>query len=167
MANQSQVKLMPPTFSPWQRAKDCSKQIAVLLSGGVDSSVAAHLLTQQNYEVIGVHLQVWYPPDDWFKETQAFTKENLHSLHDAQSVAERLGIQLIAIDIGERFHRQIVDPFVQGYLKGKTPNPCVVCNDTIKLSVLLEKAKEIGADGYAEDALSAVALAFRLIDAPA
>ncbi|MCD6385348.1 tRNA 2-thiouridine(34) synthase MnmA [Candidatus Sumerlaeota bacterium] len=125
-------------------------KIVVAMSGGVDSSTTAFLLKQEGYEVVGVHFQVWQPPLEWEKATTP-RKDHLHrhSPHDALKVAELLGIQLFTVDIAERFRKKIVDPFVKEYLAGRTPNPCVVCNEEIKLTLLLQKAKDVGAEKVA------------------
>lgn len=118
------------------------------MSGGVDSSTAAYLLHQQGYEIIGVHLVEWETPAEW---EIAVAKKNprRHASHQAKVVADFLGIKLLTLDIAEIYRKKIVEPFVEQYLQGKTPNPCAVCNDEIKLSILLEKAKELNASGVA------------------
>lgn len=123
-------------------------KIIVALSGGVDSGVAAYLLKQEGWEVIGVYLQVWQPPAEWWGEC---SMRNIVSLPLARvkMVAEALGIKLITVDISQHFYQKIVEPFVRQYLQGKTPNPCVVCNEEIKLAVLLEQARELGASAVA------------------
>ncbi len=123
-------------------------KIIVALSGGVDSGVAAYLLKQEGWEVIGVYLQVWQPPAEWFGERSMRSPTTL-TISRARLVAETLGIKLITVDISRTFYQKIVEPFVQQYLQGKTPNPCVVCNEEIKLAVLLEQARELGASAVA------------------
>lgn len=107
------------------------KKVAIGLSGGVDSSVAAYLLLKQGYDVIGLTMQVC-------KEVDVS--------HDAKKVAEKLGIPHYNIDLIEPFKKYVIDKFTDDYLSGRTPNPCTVCNKHIKFGVLLEKAKELGAD---------------------
>lgn len=108
------------------------KKVVVGLSGGVDSAVAASLLKNE-YEVIGVTLQM---------QGDCFASKDIE---DAQNVAKILGIEHVVLDCQERFEA-IKDYFVQSYLAGKTPNPCVVCNPTVKWAALCEYADETGAD---------------------
>ena len=110
-----------------------NKKVAVAMSGGVDSSVAAALLKQQGYDVFGVTMQVW-------KNTQDV------AISDAQIIARRLGIPHQVLDLREVFKKQIVNYFTNEYLLGRTPNPCVECNRRIKFGELLDLAKSMGAD---------------------
>ncbi len=109
------------------------QKIVVAMSGGVDSSVSAALLQKQGYEVIGVTMQVW-------KDTQ-----NL-AVKDAQLIAKRLNIPHYVLDLREIFAKEIVNYFINEYLLGRTPNPCVQCNHYIKFGELLNWAESIGAD---------------------
>jgi tRNA-specific 2-thiouridylase len=115
------------------------ERIAVGLSGGVDSSVAAALLLERGYEVHGVSLKLWKIPNEQLK-TEEIT---------AQTVAEVLGIPLIELDLSERFYREIVESFADSYIAGFTPNPCVICNPTLKFQALLEAASNIEANWVA------------------
>ena len=108
------------------------KKVVVGMSGGVDSSVAAWLLMQQGYEVIGVTMCHFDGMED--------------TLADAKSVADKLGISWQAADFREEFRREVMDYFVEEYLQGRTPNPCVMCNRHIKWQALLDYAKKQGAD---------------------
>ena len=105
------------------------KKVVVGLSGGVDSSVAAYLLKEQGYEVIGVNLNVW-------QGEQA----------DAKAVAECLGIEYHVCDYREEFKQEVVAYFIDEYAAGRTPNPCNMCNRKIKWNCLLEVAKDLGAE---------------------
>ncbi len=106
------------------------KRVLIGMSGGVDSSVAASLL-KERYEVVGVHLNLGCALD---------TKEN------GRSVASELNIPFYSLDFKREFEKKVIDYFVRGYSKGRTPNPCVVCNREIKFKALLKKTKELGAD---------------------
>ncbi|MEZ4703815.1 MAG: tRNA 2-thiouridine(34) synthase MnmA [Bdellovibrionota bacterium] len=117
------------------------KRIVVAMSGGVDSSVVACLLKEQGHEVIGISMRLW-----------TYEKEAKHGcctpedLYDARRVADHLGIPYYVTDFEKTFERDVVEQFVQGYIHGETPNPCVRCNQDIKFSILLERAQELGAD---------------------
>jgi tRNA-specific 2-thiouridylase len=104
------------------------------MSGGVDSSVAAALLKDQGYEVVGMTIRV--KPDD----------DSSDDIQVAQSVAEKLGIAHHTVDCRELFSRKVVDHFCAEYGRGRTPNPCVRCNEHVKFAVLLDKARELGAE---------------------
>jgi tRNA-specific 2-thiouridylase len=118
------------------------EKVIVALSGGIDSSVAAHILKSDGYEVVGVHLNLWCAPAEW----NGGSPEGAGGAESARQVAEHLGIEFHAIEARDFFRSTIVEPFVREYLRGRTPNPCVVCNNAVKLALLLEKAREIGAE---------------------
>jgi len=120
------------------------KKVIVGLSGGVDSSVAAALLKQQGYDVIGVFMQFWYPSGVDYGENRCCS---LESWHEAQAVARVLAIPIHKINFGKQFKKTIVDEFINEYGKGHTPNPCVACNKFIKFDLLLKYAQTVfGAD---------------------
>lgn len=130
--------------------KEKIKKVVVGMSGGVDSSVAAALLKKQGYEVLGVFMKYWNEP---VKDAEKYDKKlienkccSLESLKDARTVANQLGIPLLVVDAQKEFKKEVVDNFLNEYKKGRTPNPCVVCNKLIKFKVLLQKAKELKAD---------------------
>jgi tRNA-specific 2-thiouridylase len=118
------------------------KRVVVGLSGGVDSSVAAYLLQQQGYEVIGMFMKNWH--DD------SVTLSNecpwLDDSNDAMIVAQHLGIPFQAIDLSEEYKHRIVDYMFAEYQRGRTPNPDVLCNREIKFDVFLNNALKLGAD---------------------
>ncbi len=109
-----------------------TKRILVALSGGVDSSVCVYLLKKQGHDVAGVVLKM-SPAHD-------------QTVADAQEAADALGIPLYVKDMGESFDRNVIDYFVSEYQNGRTPNPCVVCNPTVKFRALIEAADEYGYD---------------------
>lgn len=117
------------------------QKVVVGLSGGVDSSVAAYLLKEKGYEVIGVTMLMWPPTD----ETQELTEES-QSVIDARKVAQHLDIPYYVLDFTKQFKKEVVDYFTSEYLKGRTPNPCNVCNRRIKWEALMDWAKEHGAE---------------------
>ncbi len=112
------------------------------MSGGVDSSVAAARLVKAGYEVIGVTLHLWDYPDDGSVRGRCCAPEDQH---DARRVADALGIPHYAFDRRADFLREVVEPFVEGYLGGETPSPCVACNRGIKLRELFALADRLGA----------------------
>jgi tRNA-specific 2-thiouridylase len=118
------------------------KRVVVGLSGGVDSSVAAWLLKEQGYEVIGMFMKNWH--DD------SVTISNecpwLDDSNDAMIVAQHLGIPFQAIDLSEEYKARIVDYMFREYQSGRTPNPDVLCNREIKFDVFLNAALKLGAD---------------------
>ncbi len=105
--------------------------VLVGLSGGVDSSVAAYLLKKQGYHVIGVTMNMW---------------QEAAAVEDAKKVAESLQIPFRVLDFKQEFKEKVIDYFVQEYMAGRTPNPCVICNRCMKWEAFLNYAKEIGAD---------------------
>lgn len=119
------------------------KKVVVGMSGGIDSSVAALLLVEQGYEVIGATLKIWgegeYLDGEW--HARSCCKIGL-----ARFAAERLKIPYYIWDVHQEFQQRVVNDFCQEYLKGRTPNPCIRCNEKIKFSLLLEKALDLDAD---------------------
>ncbi len=119
--------------------------VVVAMSGGVDSSVAAALLKQQGCRVIGVTLQIW--PSDAPSEGQGCC--SLDAVEDARRVANALGIPHYVLNMREEFERLVIEDFVEEYSRGRTPNPCIRCNERVKFSALLRRAEALGADRLA------------------
>ena len=117
-------------------------RVIVAMSGGVDSSVAAARLRDQGYEVVGVTLHLWDYPDDGSERGRCCAPEDQH---DARRVADHLGIPHYTFDRRELFRRHVLDPFVDAYLAGETPSPCVSCNRSVKLRELFPLADRLGA----------------------
>jgi tRNA-specific 2-thiouridylase len=117
-------------------------RVLVAMSGGVDSSVAAARLVDAGYEVVGVTLHLWDYPDETPEKTRCCAPEDIH---DARLVADELGFPHYAFDRRELFAQTVVDPFVDAYLAGKTPSPCVWCNRSVKMRELFPLAERLGA----------------------
>ena len=115
----------------------------VAMSGGVDSSVTAALLREQGYDVVGITMQLYDQGDTRAQKTG--TCCSLDDVHDARRVAEQLGIPFYVANFQDEFRRAVVDDLVGEYLAGRTPNPCVRCNDILKFRLLLRRAQAMGA----------------------
>ncbi len=118
-------------------------RVVVAMSGGVDSSVAAALMAEQGYEVIGVTLQLYDHGAAVAKKGSCCAGQDIH---DARRVADKIGIPHYVLDYEDRFRESVIDDFVDSYLEGSTPIPCVRCNQTVKFRDLLKTAKDLGAD---------------------
>ena len=121
------------------------KKVVVGMSGGVDSSVAAYLLKEQGYEVIGVTMQIWQDEETAAREANGGCC-GLSAVEDARRVAQYLQIPYYVMNFKEEFKENVIDYFVDEYLKGRTPNPCIACNRYVKWESLLQRSLAIGAD---------------------
>jgi tRNA-uridine 2-sulfurtransferase len=130
-----------------------SQTIAVAMSGGVDSSTVAAMLRAEGYQVIGLTMQLWnqrrLAGHPGMPEAVQGRCCSLDDVYDARRVAETLGIPYYVVNHEERFEREVVRPFVEEYLSGRTPIPCSLCNNHLKFDQLLIVAKQIGADALA------------------
>src|SRR5213593_2860016 len=121
------------------------KRVVVAMSGGVDSSVAAGLLTQAGYEVLGVTMRLWTAENG---DASRHHKRccSVEDTDDARGAADVLGVRHYVLNLEKEFSAGVVDHFVREYAMGRTPNPCLACNDRIKFRPLLEQARALGAD---------------------
>jgi tRNA-specific 2-thiouridylase len=122
-----------------------NKHVVIAMSGGVDSSVSAALLKEQGYRVSGVSLQL-YDPIPREAGCRIKTCCSLDDVLDAGRVSKKLDIPFEVIDMRAEFRKLVIDYFIAEYAAGRTPNPCIRCNDLIKFDLLLKKAREMGAD---------------------
>jgi tRNA-uridine 2-sulfurtransferase len=125
-------------------------RVVIAMSGGVDSSVAAALLKEQGYDVVGIMLRLWSEPaareDDCVEHVAENKCCSEESVYDARRVAQKLDIPFYLYNVEEAFRATVVDFFYDEYVAGRTPNPCLRCNRTIRFTVLLERALALGAE---------------------
>src|SRR5690242_16676642 len=130
-----------------------AKTIAVAMSGGVDSSTVAAVLRAEGHNVIGLTMQLWnqrrLASHPGMPEAVQGRCCSLDDVYDARRVAETIGIPYYVVNHEERFERDVVRPFVQAYLSGRTPIPCSLCNNHLKFDQLITVARQIGADAVA------------------
>jgi len=119
------------------------------MSGGVDSSVAAGMLIEQGYDVVGLTIKTYSYEDVGGNHGNESSCCSLDGINDARAVAAHLGFPHYVLDFSAPFEREVIDNFVAEYLAGRTPNPCVLCNRKIKWEELLRKAEALGADAIA------------------
>ncbi|MBS1539002.1 MAG: tRNA 2-thiouridine(34) synthase MnmA [Bacteroidetes bacterium] len=120
-------------------------RVIIGMSGGVDSSVAAALLVEQGYDVIGITIKTYKYEDVGGNVGNDSTCCSLDGINDARRVCMKLGIPHYVVDFTERFKHEVIDYFIEDYRAGNTPNPCVACNRTIKWGEMIKKANALGA----------------------
>lgn len=119
-----------------------ANRVAVAMSGGVDSAVAAKLLVDAGYDVVGVTMRLWHDPGAAAAERSCCSPETVQL---ARRTAHALGVPHLTIDAAEAFRRGVVESFIRGYAEGRTPNPCVTCNGQVRFAVLAQAAALLGA----------------------
>src|SRR5437899_7217378 len=117
--------------------------VVAAMSGGVDSAVTAELLKRQGYDVIGITLLIWQEHAEQGKHGGCCS---LGAVEDARRAASRIGIPHYVLNFRDYFARKVIDKFVDEYSRGRTPNPCVECNRSVKFDELLRQARNLGAD---------------------
>jgi len=125
---------------------DAQEKVVVGLSGGIDSAVAATLLVQQGFKVEGVTLKVWESEDGTREATKKWQERSCCKIGIARFVTEQLGITHHVVDVKSEFRKAVINDFIDGYVAGQTPNPCVRCNERIKFTQLYEVAQSLQAD---------------------
>ena len=118
-------------------------RVIIGMSGGVDSSAAAALLLEQGYDVVGITLKLW--PQDCVSRAEDKCC-GPQAVTDARSVCHKLGIPYYLIDEADAFQKQVIHYFAEEYKAGRTPNPCVMCNEKLKFGALLDRARQLGGD---------------------
>src|ERR1043165_2442556 len=133
----------PPPL--WCAVVTKSKNIRVVvgMSGGVDSSGAAALLVEQGYDVVGITLKLW--PQDCVNRAEDKCC-GPQAVTDARSVSHQLNIPYYLVDEAEDFQKQVIQYFAEEYKAGRTPNPCVMCNEKLKFGTLINRARQLGAE---------------------
>ena len=123
-------------------------KIAVGMSGGVDSTMAAYILKNKGHEVVGVTMRIWEGEGAAQESARSgcYGPGEVYDTKVAQNVCERLGIPHHIVDLSQEYRSNVLDTFSQEYLGGRTPNPCVLCNPLVKFGALLEKASSLGID---------------------
>ena len=116
------------------------KRVVVGMSGGVDSSLAALLLKEQGYDVVGLFMRNWHEKDD----SGCCTADE--DFYDVRSVCAKIGVPYYSVDFADEYYDRVFRQFVDEYKKGRTPNPDVLCNREIKFAPFVEQARKMGAD---------------------
>src|SRR5213592_3705952 len=131
------------------RRSAIAMKVAVAMSGGVDSSTAAYLLKSQGHEIVGLSMQMYDNLSRIESDKSYGGCCTIDDLADARRVAWRLEIPHFTLNLEANFHEKVITPFVQSYLSGLTPSPCVLCNTHVKFDLFHEKARAIGAEKIA------------------
>ena len=122
------------------------KRVLLGMSGGVDSSVAAVILQRQGYDVTGITLRLWTEDEDTDAPGSGRQCCSINDVNDARSVAGQLGVPHYVLNFKDAFRERVVDEFIREYRQGRTPNPCIACNQQIKFDLMLARARVLGFD---------------------
>ena len=151
MTIQRQTDQMPANCAPAQRPdtleddeairEAVKDRVVIAMSGGVDSSVTAGILAKQGYDAVGISMRLYSTPQDQYTKSCCSPDD----LFDARTVADSLGIPFYVANYEDEFQRRVIDYFVGEYRRGRTPNPCVACNDHLKFDILLKRSLALGA----------------------
>ena len=121
-----------------------NERVLIAMSGGVDSSVALHLLVEQGYDAVGVTMKLWDSRDGKGNLINDSYCCSLEAINNAKLVCEAADVPHYTVDFREEFRKKVVNNFTAEYLRGRTPNPCIRCNSDVRWSALLEYADELG-----------------------
>src|SRR5437899_5551834 len=133
----------PPSPVTWLRVTQTKTRVVVGMSGGVDSSAAAALLLEQGYDVVGITLKLW--PQDCVSRAEDKCC-GPQAVMDARNVSHRLGIPYYLVDEADDFQKQVINYFAEEYKAGRTPNPCVMCNEKLKFGKLINRERQLRAE---------------------
>lgn len=132
MSPKDQAKLMESSWEPWAPKSPLDRQIAVLMSGGVDSSVTAHLLREAGWEILGITMKI-----------PSFDGQQSSGGAEAAEICRELGLCHYVVDVTAVFSQCVIEPFKEAYQNGRTPNPCIDCNTRLKFSLVWDLAREV------------------------